>query len=270
MDSSKNKVDGSGRRKQTRIKRGMKGLCARATQHRLKMFNITSNGMKATELLDHLKQRRRNSDKTKREEMDELIKDTHEEEKEIKKVKAKTTERRTVMNSDDPIHGSWKTNSKDKNDLTFISINVNSLAHWSRESNKAERLKYIFEKYSIDAAGLQEVCMNWAQLPSPMTLAQILRRTVENIRSVTSYNKIEGKEVGAGKVQRGGTATIMREELTAYVTRSGVDPSGLGQWSWYLLEGVKGYQTRVVTAYTPCGRSACNSERPTSNNKQYT
>ena len=60
--------------------------------------------------------------------------------------------------------------------------------------------------------------------------AQILRRTVENIRSVISYNKIEGNEVGAGKVQRGGTATIMREELTAYVTKSGVDPSGLGRW----------------------------------------
>jgi hypothetical protein len=61
-----------------------------------------------------------------------------------------------------------------------------------------------------------------------MTLAQILRRTVENICLVTSYNKIEGKEVGAGKVQQGGTETIMREELTVYVIRSGVDPSGLG------------------------------------------
>ena len=101
----------------------------------------------------------------KREEMDELIKDPHEEEKETKKVKAKTTARRTVMNSDDPIHSSWKTNSKDENILSFISINVNSLANWSKESNKAGRLKHIFEKYSIDAAGLQEVCMNWAQLP---------------------------------------------------------------------------------------------------------
>ena len=93
-----------------------------------------------------------------------------------------------------------------------------------------------------------------------MTLAQILHRTVKNIRSVTSYNKIEGKEVGTGKVQRGGTATIMREELTVYVTKSGVDPSGLGQWSWYLLEGDNGYQTRVITAYAPCGSAASTSE----------
>ena len=128
--------------------------------------------MKATALLDHLKQQRGNSDKMKWEEMDELIKDTHEEEKETRKVNAETKERRPVMDSDVPVH----------DDLTFISINVNNLAHWSRGSNKVERLKHIFEKYSIDAAGLQEVCMNWAQLPPSLTLAQIVCRTVKNIR----------------------------------------------------------------------------------------
>ena len=112
--------------------------------------------------------------------------------------------------------------------------------------------------------------MNWAQLPPLLTLAQIICRTVENIRSVTSYNKREGKEVGAGKVQRGGTATILREELTVYVTKSGVDPSGLGRWSWYLLEGDEGYQTRVVTAYAPCVSAASNSETYYQQQARYT
>ena len=128
-DSSKDKVAGSGRRQQTRLKQGMKGSCARASQHRLKTFKITSKGMKATDLLDHLKQRRENSEETKREEMDELLKDAHEEEKEVRKVKAKTKERRSVMNTDVTIRGNWKMNSKDENNLTFFSINVNSLAH---------------------------------------------------------------------------------------------------------------------------------------------
>ena len=92
-----------------------------------------------------------------------------------------------------PIHGSWKADFKDKHDITFLSVNVNSLTHWSQESNRAESLKHIFKKYSIDSAGLQEVCMNWAQLPPSMTLAQILRRIVENIRSVASYNKMMGQ-----------------------------------------------------------------------------
>ena len=69
------------------------------------------------------------------------------------------------MTTDVSIHGSWKVNSKDENDITFLSVNVNSLAHLSQESNKAERLKHSFKNYSIDSAGLQEVYMNWAQLP---------------------------------------------------------------------------------------------------------
>ena len=69
--------------------------------------------------------------------------------------------------------------------------------------------------------------MDCAQLPPSMTLAQILRRTVEHIRSVVSLNKRDDKETGIRKVQRGGTATILREELIVYVTTLEVDPSGL-------------------------------------------
>jgi len=64
--------------------------------------------------------------------MDDLLKDAHKEGKKIRKDKVKTKERQSVMNTDMPIHDSWKANSKDENDFTFHSINVNSLAHWSR------------------------------------------------------------------------------------------------------------------------------------------
>ena len=102
-------------------------------------------------------------------------------------------------------------------------------------------MRHIFEKYGIDLAGLQEVCVNWAQLPASKTLAQILRNAAKHTRSVASYNKREGKARGTGKVQCGGTAIILRDELAAYVTNSGADPSGLGKWSWYLLEGEEGF-----------------------------
>ena len=159
-----------------------------------------------------------------------------------------------------PTHGNWKPHVKEEDDATFLSVNLGSLAYWSRDSNKAERLKHVFEKYKVDTVGLQEVCVNWSQLPASKTLAQMLRRTVENIRSVASHNKREGKEIGTGKVQRGGTATVLREELTAYVKDSGTDPSNLGRWSWYLLEGEEGVRTRVVTAYAPCGSAASKKE----------
>ena len=87
--------------------------------------------MKANDFLDHLKQQRGNSKEVKKEEPDDLLKDVHEEKKEVRKVKVKTKEIRSVMNTAVSIHGSSKTNSKDENDLTFCSINVNNLAHWS-------------------------------------------------------------------------------------------------------------------------------------------
>ena len=95
--------------------------------------------------------------------MNNLLEDAHKKEKEVRKVKVKTKESRSVMDTDVPIHGSWKTTPKDENDLPFFSVNVNSVARWYRESNTVERLKHIFTTYSIDAAGLQEVCRNWAQ-----------------------------------------------------------------------------------------------------------
>ena len=70
----------------------MRGSCARASQHRLKTFKITSKGMKANELLDHLKQRRGNKEGVKKKELDDLLKDAHKEETVIRKEKEKTKE----------------------------------------------------------------------------------------------------------------------------------------------------------------------------------
>ena len=71
----------------------MRGSCARASQHRLKMFKITSKGMKANVLLDHLKHRRENITEMEKEEIDNLLKDAHKEKKEDSEVKVKTKER---------------------------------------------------------------------------------------------------------------------------------------------------------------------------------
>ena len=63
-----------------------------------------------------------------------------------------------------------------------------------------------------------------------------------------------------GYTQRGGTALVLREELAPYVIDSGADPSGLGRWSWYQLEGGEGTRTRIVSAYAPTGSSASKGE----------
>ena len=59
---------------------------------------------------------------------------------------------------------------------------------------------------------------------------------------------------------RGGTALVLREALAPYITDYGVDPSGLGRWSWYQLEGSEGTKTRIVSTYAPTGSLASREE----------
>ena len=80
-DTLQVKVARDRRIKQSWLKRGRRGSCARASQHGFKTCKITSKGMKANELLDHLKQRRGNNEEMKKEEIDNLLKDAHGEEK---------------------------------------------------------------------------------------------------------------------------------------------------------------------------------------------
>ena len=81
-----------------------RGSCSRASHHKFKTFRLTSKGMLANELLDHLKQRRGNDKEMKKEEMDKLLKDVHKEEKATRKEKDETKKRRSVMTTDVPTH----------------------------------------------------------------------------------------------------------------------------------------------------------------------
>ena len=82
-------------------------------------------------------------------------------------------------------------------------------------------------------------------------MASLLQHRAEPIRLVASQNKLEGEDLG--NKQRGGTATVIKDSLAAYVKDSGSNHTGLGQWSWYLLEGELAHYTYVITAYAPCG-----------------
>ena len=74
-----------------------------------------------------------------------------------------------------------------------------------------------------------------------------LLRYRESFQLVHSHNTRAEKNIG--RLQRGGTATVLNERLAPFVNDSGVDRTGLGRWSWYLSR----HKTRVITVYAPCG-----------------
>ena len=45
----------------------------------------------------------------------------------------------------------------------------------------------------------------------------------------------------------------MTFDTMAHMTKSsGVDDSGLGRWSWVLIEGDRERHARIISAYNPC------------------
>ena len=109
-DGSGIKLANSKRAKRARIKRGMRGLCKRAEQHRLETYKLTKKGMSAEELLTALEWRKLNSDDLSPSEMEELLskagKDV-DEQLAIEKEKEAVEERRTIMPTKVKIHGEW-------------------------------------------------------------------------------------------------------------------------------------------------------------------
>ncbi len=72
-----------------------------------------------------------------------------------------------------------------------------------------------------------------------------------------------------GRVQEGGTGTICFGDLVRHIKKKGRDEDGLGRWSWILLGGTNGYQTRIITAYNPCKNMIVNLETTYQQQRRY-
>ena len=52
--------------------------------------------------------------------------------------------------------------------------------------------------------------------------------------------------------QQGGTCITITEKYGQYAQEVGVDPTGLGRWSWIRLTGDNDLHTTIIYAYSPC------------------
>ena len=129
------------------------------------------------------------------------------------------------------LHGTLRPRARDppSNSVHCMSLNPNSMRMWKHNNHKASRLKSVMCSYQLDAIGLQEVCIDWANYKSSQTLASLLKTDFEPIRNVRGYNEHESENIG--NVQRGGTATILRGPLSQFVKDQGNDFRKLGRWS---------------------------------------
>ena len=100
----------------------------------------------------------------------------------------------------------------------------------------------------VDVLLLTELNVCWQAIPFSHRLsARTANWWGPNMRHVNwSNNKHDGYEDSS---QPGGTAILVRGDLSSAVMSSGHDDSGMGRWCWTTFRGKNGLKTTVFSAY---------------------
>lgn len=152
--------------------------------------------------------------------------------------------------SDEPCNETWGDNftTKQQNTIRIWYTNPNGLGLNPNNTKSHNAFSFMYHKSKADVLCLAETNLRWLSLRHNSRLNNRIRTFFHEFYSSVSYNRHEDN----GQCQRGGTCTIVFNQLTHRSHRSGSDPTSLGRWSWVQFQGKHGRFTRVITAYRPC------------------
>ena len=155
-----------------------------------------------------------------------------------------------------------KQTKKGEKSVRVSFVNINGIGPWAK-SEKSEDIRKYMDTAKVDVMGISEVGVNWSKVHNVHTIWERTKRWFHTRRIGVSYNTTEAI---SGRLQQGGTATIVTNEVAHRVKTTGFDESGLGRWSWVLVSGKQGCVTRMVTVYCPtksCGPSTVYTQQLT-------
>lgn len=141
-----------------------------------------------------------------------------------------------------------KIGPKQSNAVRILFGNVNSLGQ-SRTSEKMVHLEESMRKYDVDFMAMAETGVNWRLLPSEDRLWERVQYWFHDRRVVYGYNSTDSM---SERSQYGGTAILGVNDMVTKIHSSGKDPTNLGRWCWFRLQGKNQIMTRIVSAYCPC------------------
>ncbi len=137
--------------------------------------------------------------------------------------------------------------------LRLVSLNLNNFAINPLDTSYTDFFAAV-RKQEVDGLMLQETGINW-------TLARGMLRWQECIRKEFGLQRTKSKlgfntndETGNLK-QWGGTAIVSIGSFCQSSRGSGVDPSGLGRWTWTRHQGKDGIVLRLVSLYRPASNT---------------
>ena len=95
---------------------------------------------------------------------------------------------------------------------------------------------------------LAETNLNWHHSQHHAAL----RRCLQKNWPASKYQISAPDETFLGNYQPGGTATLIVDRWTSRVIGSGMDPHGLGRWSFVMLRGKQDINICIISAYRVC------------------
>jgi hypothetical protein len=107
---------------------------------------------------------------------------------------------------------------------------------------------HISHEIGVGALCLTETNLNWHHSQHNFALRRCLHRNWQSSKFQTSIPE----EKFLSNYQPGGTATIIVDRWTSRVLSSGMDPFGLGRWSYVTLRGKSDTSICIITAYRVC------------------
>lgn len=135
--------------------------------------------------------------------------------------------------------------------LRLLLININSIPKADHPKNRA--IFSALKLYQIDVAGFTECNRCWHLLNHRDRWKEITKPWWEKANNVIAYNV---KDTSSRQFQPGGTLLHTINRPAHRVLETGIDPSGLGRWSWTRFRGKHDVTTRVICAYRPCKPSS--------------
>jgi len=85
----------------------------------------------------------------------------------------------------------------------------------------------------------------------------------------SKVSKSHTKDAFLSEIQPGGTTTMVYNKWTSRVIESGVDPFGLGRWSFLTIRGRGDIKVLIVTAYRVCKQTVQSAGTKTSTAQQF-
>jgi exonuclease III len=145
----------------------------------------------------------------------------------------------------------------------IASINLNNISPYN-DSSCDERLFHATDSRDIDILCMQEVGCNWSNIPQKASFQNRLNKyfQLHNTKSRMSSNS---HDLTGTQKQWGGTGILSKNKIRHYTMGSGIDPSGLGRWTWSRYRGKGGMTLRIASVYCPC----VNTTGPLSVYKQH-